>query len=114
MGTDVPIYPRASIINSKGTSIMNTIFAGIAQLPLEPLMYACAIAWGYISIFNKFKTMRFGAAIVELLIFTSIFMLHGGTIAGGFAASLASPLIAWVIFKSPKKPKPSRYDCSGL
>ena len=86
---------------------MNGIFAGIATLPLEPIMYALAIAWGYMSMISKFKQGRFVVLVIEIAIFTSIFMMHGGTIAGGFAAALAAPLVSWIAFpKTKSKTKP--------
>lgn len=75
----------------------------LKHLDLGPLLYGIVIFLGLYSMWWKLIHHRFLAATVEIVVFVLVFKLHGGTMAGGFAATVAA-LIAGVVvpFTLPK------------
>lgn len=69
---------------------------GLGHIDFGPVMYGVVIFIGLYSIWWKLTTGRFLAALVEISVFILVFKLHGGTMAGGFAATVAA-LLAGVI-----------------
>ncbi len=63
---------------------------------LEPLIYGAIIFLGIFSMVWKIKTGRFLGFFMEASVFWLVFKLHGGTMNGGFAATVAA-LLAGVI-----------------
>ena len=63
----------------------------------EPLLYGLAIFLGLLSMFWKLTRLKFVGFIIELFVFILVFKLHGGTMAGGFAATIAA-LLAGQVF----------------
>lgn len=63
----------------------------------EPLLYGLVIFLGLWSMFYKITHGKLVAFAIELSIFVLVFKLHGGTMAGGFAATIAA-LLAGTIF----------------
>lgn len=63
----------------------------------EPLLYGLVIFLGLWSMFHKITHGKFVAFTIELSIFVLVFKLHGGTMAGGFAATIAA-LLSGTIF----------------
>lgn len=64
---------------------------------LEPLLYGLVIFAGLWSMFYKITHGKFVAFTIEVFIFVLVFKLHGGTMAGGFAATIAA-LLCGTIF----------------
>lgn len=62
----------------------------------EPMLYGVIIFLGLLSILLKFKYQMWFALTVEIAVFVLVFKLHGGTMNGGFAATVAA-LLAGVI-----------------
>ncbi len=62
----------------------------------EPLFYGLIIFLGIFSMWYKVTHAKYLAFVVELVVFIIVFKLHGGTMAGGFAATVAA-LLAGVI-----------------
>ena len=64
---------------------------------LEPLIYGLVIFLGIISMFYKLINGKVLSFFIEIGIFWVIFKMHGGTMTGGFAATLAALLCGWII-----------------
>lgn len=63
----------------------------------EPLIYGLVIFLGIALIWWKLTSGRVLSAIIDILVFTLVFRLHGGTLSGGMAAAVAA-LLAGLIF----------------
>lgn len=63
---------------------------------MEPIIYGIIIFLGLYSIWHKLIRGKFLAVAVEIFVFILVFKLHGGTMNGGFAATVAA-LIAGVV-----------------
>ena len=63
----------------------------------EPIIYGLVIFAGLFSMWYKITHKHLLSFTVELMIFIIVFKLHGGTMAGGFAATIAA-LLAGLIF----------------
>lgn len=59
---------------------------------LEPLVYGLVIFLGLLSMMYKLKTMQFLAFFAEVFVFWLVFTLHGHSMTGGFAATIAALL----------------------
>lgn len=64
---------------------------------MEPLFYGVIIFLGLASMLWKFKRQRWLALFIEVSVFILVFKLHGGTMQGGFAATIAA-LLAGLVF----------------
>lgn len=69
---------------------------GLGHIDVGPLLYGVVIFLGLYSMWWKLTHGRLLGFIVELTVFILVFKLHGGTMAGGFAATVAA-LIAGVV-----------------
>ena len=63
----------------------------------EPLLYGVIIFAGLFSVWYKVTRSMWAAAGIEVFIFVLVFKLHGGTMNGGFAATVAA-LLAGLVF----------------
>lgn len=63
----------------------------------EPIIYGLIIFLGLFSIWWKITRGRWLAVIIEITIFIIVFKLHGGSVTGGFAATIAA-LLAGLLF----------------
>lgn len=70
---------------------------GLGHIDLTPLFYGVVIFLGLLSMYWKFSAGKWIALISEVVVFVLVFKLHGGTMAGGFAATVAA-LLAGFIF----------------
>lgn len=70
---------------------------GLAHMDFTPLFYGVVIFLGLLSMYHKFQSGRWMAFLCEVSVFALVFKLHGGTMAGGFAATVAA-LLAGVVF----------------
>lgn len=64
----------------------------IPHLDVMPLIYGLIIFLGLWSMWSKLVGGRFIAFLIEAGVFWLVFSLHGGTMAGGFAAAIAALL----------------------
>lgn len=64
----------------------------IPHLDVMPLLYGLVIFFGLWSMWCKLISGKFLALIIEISVFSLVFSLHGGTMAGGFAAAMAALL----------------------
>jgi hypothetical protein len=69
----------------------------LKHLDMTPLFYGLVIFAGLFSMWWKITHGKIAAFIIELSVFVLVFKLHGGSMAGGFAATVAA-LIAGVVF----------------
>ena len=69
---------------------------GLGHIDVGPLIYGVVIFLGLYSMWWKLTHGRLLGFVVELAVFILVFKLHGGTMAGGFAATVAA-LLAGVI-----------------
>ena len=68
------------------------MFAGLGHLDLGPVIYGVVIFIGIASMFKKLITFQLFSFVVEVFVFVLVFKLHGGTMQGGFAATIAALL----------------------
>ena len=64
---------------------------------MEPLIYGAIIVARLLAMERKFTRGAFGALTVAIGVFVLVFELHGGTVTGGFAATIAA-LLAGITF----------------
>lgn len=62
----------------------------LAHIDWTPAVYGLVIFIGIFSMLYKIKKGYFVAFAAEASIFWLVFKLHGGTMAGGFAATVAA------------------------
>jgi hypothetical protein len=77
---------------------------GLGHIDLTPLIYGLVIFCGLYSMWWKLTHGRYLGFVVELFVFVLVFKLHGGTMAGGFAATVAA-LLAGIIIPFTFKPR---------
>lgn len=70
---------------------------GLGHLDIAPLLYGLVIFAGLWSMWAKLKHARYAAFAVEVGVFILVFKLHGGTMAGGFAATVAALLAGFFL-----------------
>lgn len=74
---------------------------GILHGSLEPLFYGVVIFLGIMSMILKFKHGMYLAFTCEVIVFWLVFTLHGESMTGGFAATVASLLagifLPWIL-----------------
>lgn len=66
--------------------------AFLAHLDIMPLIYGVVIFLGIYSMWSKLRKGRLFSFGIEAGIFILVFSLHGGTMTGGFAATVAALL----------------------
>lgn len=70
---------------------------GLAHIDFAPLIYGVLIFLGLLSMWYKFVKEKYTALVIEVSVFILVFKLHGGSMAGGFAATIAA-LLAGIVF----------------
>ena len=70
---------------------------------LEPLVYGVVIFLGLYSMFWKITHGKVLSFVIEVFVFALVFKLHGGTMTGGFAATLAALLAGFIMPFSLRK-----------
>ena len=70
---------------------------GLGHVDLTPLVYGLVICCGIFSMWWKLTHGRWLTFAVEASVFALVFKLHGGTMAGGFAATVAALLAGLII-----------------
>lgn len=63
----------------------------------EPLVYGLVIFLGLMSMCWKLRTGQWLAFFIEVFVFWLVFSLHGHSMTGGFAATIAALLSGLVI-----------------
>lgn len=75
----------------------------LAHLDVLPLIYGIVIFIGLYSMWLKLISGKFVQFVIEVFVFALVFKLHGGTMTGGFAATIAALLSG--IFLTTKRAK---------
>lgn len=75
----------------------------LAHLDIMPVIYGLVIFIGLYSMWWKIRSGRYFAFVIEVFVFALVFKLHGGTMTGGFAATIAALLSG--IFLARKRVK---------
>jgi hypothetical protein len=75
---------------------------GLAHIDMTPLAYGVVMFLGIWSMWRKLIHFKIIALAVEVGVFWLVFSLHGGTMAGGFAAMTAALIAGLVLPKSIK------------
>lgn len=70
---------------------------GLGHVDMGPLIYGLVIFCGLYSMWWKLTHGRYLAFTVEVFVFVLVFKLHGGSMAGGFAATVAALLAGIII-----------------
>jgi len=70
---------------------------GLGHVDLTPLVYGLVIFCGIFSMWWKLTHGWWLTFAVEAGVFALVFKLHGGTMAGGFAATVAALLAGLII-----------------
>lgn len=75
---------------------------GLAHLDFTPLFYGVVMFLGLWSMYHKATHGQYLAFLIEVGVFVLVFKLHGGTMAGGFAAMVCA-LLAGSIFPTLRR-----------
>ena len=69
----------------------------LGHFDFVPLIYGLVIFIGLWIMYWKLLNGRWSSLFVDIVVFALVFKLHGGTMAGGFSATIAA-LLAGLIF----------------
>lgn len=75
----------------------------LSHMDLMPLFYGVIMFLGIWSMWHKLTTGRIAAFLIEFGVFSLVFSLHGGTMAGGFAAMIAALIAGSVLPRRRKR-----------
>jgi hypothetical protein len=64
----------------------------LGHLDFAPLLYGVIMFLGIAVMWWKLTSGRWLSLMIDVGVFTLVFKLHGGTMAGGFAATIAALL----------------------
>ena len=70
---------------------------GLGHIDVGPLLYGVVFFVGFYSMWWKLRHGKLLTFAVEVGVFVLVFKLHGGTMAGGFAATVAALLAGFII-----------------
>jgi len=76
---------------------------GLAHIDITPLFYGGLMFLGLWSMWHKLTHWFVLGFVVELSVFALVFSLHGGTMAGGFAAMVCALLAGIVLPRTIRK-----------
>lgn len=65
---------------------------GLAHLDFGPIIYGIIMFLGIAVMWWKLTRGHWLSLIIDIVVFALVFKLHGGTMAGGFAAMVAALL----------------------
>jgi len=66
------------------------IFALLSGMDLTPLFYGVVMFLGIWSMWHKLTHQNIRGFLIEAAVFALVFVLHGGSMGGGFAAMIAA------------------------
>lgn len=69
----------------------------LSHIDWGPMVYGFVMFIGLLIWVIKFKAGHWFSLIIDIAVFTLVFKLHGGTLAGGFSAMIAA-LLAGLFF----------------
>lgn len=73
------------------------MYALLGHIDFAPLLYGIVIFIGLAVMLGKVMAGRWLSLAIDISVFVLVFRLHGGTMAGGFAATIAA-LLAGLFF----------------
>jgi hypothetical protein len=62
----------------------------LSHIGIEPILYGLLIAFGLLIMVVKFKRGNWLSLGIDIAVFWLVFSLHGGTMTGGIAATIAA------------------------
>ena len=75
---------------------------GLAHIDFTPLFYGAVMFLGLWSMWHKLTHGQIFGFLIEVSIFALVFSLHGGTMAGGFAAMVCALLAGSVFLRASR------------
>ena len=69
----------------------------LGHIDWGPIAYGLVIWFGLLIMWVKFTTGRWLSLSIDIAVFCIVFKLHGGSMTGGFAATIAA-LLAGMVF----------------
>lgn len=72
---------------------------GLGHIDLMPVFYGVVMFIGIWSMWHKLKNGHIASLAGEVAVFTLVFVLHGGSMSGGFAAMIAALIAGLTIFR---------------
>ncbi len=69
----------------------------LGHLDFGPILYGVVMFLGLLVMWWKLKNGRWLGLAIDVVVFSLVFKLHGGTMAGGFSAMVAA-LLAGLFF----------------
>ena len=69
----------------------------LSHLAIEPLLYGVLIFLGMLLMYWKLMNGRWFSLFIDIGVFSLVFSLHGGTVTGGLAATIAA-LLSGIFF----------------
>ena len=69
----------------------------LSHLDFAPLLYGIVMFLGLLVMWWKLTHQRWLSLVIDIGVFALVFKLHGGTMAGGFAATVAALLAGMII-----------------
>lgn len=82
----------------------------LSHIDWSPILYGVALFLSIMSMGWKIKRENYTGFIIEIFVVALILMVHGGSVTGGFAATIAGLLSGWFIpllFPSTPRSKPA-------
>lgn len=74
-----------------------SLSAILGHMDLMPLFYGVLMFFGIWSMYHKLVNGHWLRLFIESGVFTFVFLLHGGTMTGGFAAMIAALLAGLIL-----------------
>ena len=77
----------------------------LSHIDWSPILYGIALFLSIMSMAWKVKRNNYTGFVVELCVVALILVVHGGSVTGGFAATIAGLLSGWFIpylFPAPR------------
>ena len=69
----------------------------LQTINFSPMIYGLVMFIGLFVMYYKLINLKLISLLIDILVFTVVFKLHGGTMSGGFSAMIAA-LLAGLIF----------------
>lgn len=76
---------------------------GLAHIDFTPLFYGIVMFLGLWSMWHKITHGKIIGFTIEATVFALVFMLHGGTMVGGFAAMVCALLAGSILPRMARK-----------
>lgn len=73
------------------------ILGALGHMDFMPLFYGILMFLGIWSMYYKLTHGQWLRLFIEASVFTLVFLLHGGTMAGGFSAMIAALLAGLIL-----------------